>query len=117
MLRILILSIALLSVSPAFAAGFRTITDRDDFLKAVEGRQLKQFLVWLRFDDLGQVKGWALGRPVLGNWYWQGKELCKRVFYGTTDKGEFCVKVRFDGQTMIFIPDPRDGEIEEFRVK
>ncbi|MBR9650190.1 dihydrodipicolinate reductase [Thalassovita aquimarina] len=117
MIRTLILSLALLSVAPAHAAGFRTITDRSSFLELIEGRKLTKFLYTMRFSELGQIKGWAWGRPILGNWYWQNRQLCKRVFIGTSDQGEFCVTVRFDGETMIFVPKPGDGEIEEFRVK
>ena len=116
MMRILILSL-LLSAQPAFAEGFRTVSSRDGFLRLVEGRKLKQFLISMRFDDLGQIKGWAWGRPVLGNWYWQDRRLCKRVFFGTTDKGEFCVQVRSDGHTVLFIPKKGEGKIEEFTLK
>lgn len=117
MIRILILSIALLGAHPAFAAGFKTIKDRSSFFALVEGRELTKFLVWISFDKLGQVKGHAWGRPVMGYWRWEGRKLCKRVFYGTTDRGEGCVEVRSDGRKVVFIPEKGEGKIEEFGLK
>ncbi|WP_323784000.1 hypothetical protein [Thalassovita sp.] len=114
MIRTSALLVALLCTLPTFASGFSALNDRDSFLQMIEGRKLRQFLVWIRFDTLGQIKGRAWGRPVLGNWYWQDKKLCKRVFWGTTDKGETCVKVRIGADRVLFIPDKGEGQIEEY---
>lgn len=117
MIRALILSIALLGAHPVFAVGFVTINDRDGFFKLVEGRQLTKFFVRISFDELGQVKGHAWGRPVMGYWRWEGQQLCKRIFYGTSDQGENCVEVRSDGQEVLFIPNKGEGKIEEYSLK
>ena len=117
MIRTLILLAALLSAQPAFAESFRRVTSVGGFFQLVEGRKLSKFLMSIRFDNLGQIKGWAWGRPVLGNWRWEGTKLCKRVYIGTSDQGESCVQVRSDGYTVLFIPNKGEGKIEEFRLK
>ncbi|CUH63301.1 hypothetical protein TG4357_00590 [Thalassovita gelatinovora] len=114
MIRTSVFIAAFLCTLPTFASGFSTLNTRDSFLQMVEGRKLRQFLVWIRFDDLGQIKGRAWGRPVLGNWYWQDEKLCQRMFWGTADKGKSCVKVRIGAERVLFIPDKGGGQIEEY---
>lgn len=90
--------------------------DRDDFLKQMQGKTISQFGRWMRFDDLGQVKGRVWGRPLMGNWDWRDGQLCKRVFHGTIDQGETCGLVRSSGATLLIIPDKGQGPQERYQI-
>ncbi|MCG7494913.1 hypothetical protein [Thalassobius sp. Cn5-15] len=103
-------------VPQAQAEGFFTMKDREDFLLQMSGKYISQTGLWMRFDDLGQVKGRVWGRPLLGNWEWRDGQLCKRVFYGTIDQGETCGIVRSSGATLYIVPDKGRGERERYSI-
>lgn len=113
----LIALIAVPPLQPAQAEGFFTVKDRQDFLEQMDGKYIQQAGRWMRFDDLGQVKGRVWGRPLLGNWEWRDDQLCKRVFHGTIDQGESCGIVRSSGATLYIVPDKGMGPRERYSIQ
>ncbi|WP_321830229.1 hypothetical protein [Thalassovita sp.] len=104
-------------LQPAQAEGFFTMKDRSDFLQQMQGKYISQSGLWMRFDDLGQVKGRVWGRPLLGNWQWKDGQLCTRIFHGTIDQGDFCGVVRSSGATLYIVPDKGRGERQRYNIK
>ena len=113
----LIATLVMPPLPPAQAEGFFTVKDRQDFLEQMQGKYISQSGRWMRFDDLGQVKGRVWGRPLLGNWEWKDGQLCKRIFHGTMDQGESCGIVRSSGVTLYIVPDKGRGERERYSIK
>ena len=70
-----VLSAALLSLTalPALAESFSRISDKSDFLKTVEGKELRLglFGIALKVEEDGEIRGRALGWDVTGTWEWQ----------------------------------------------
>ncbi len=71
---------AALAAAPAFA-DFVPISDRDAFLRVVDGRALRLgvFQIELKITPDGQINGSALGWDVTGNWAWEDGYFCREI--------------------------------------
>jgi hypothetical protein len=72
--------LALSCATPAFA-DFVAISDRDEFLQVIEGRELRLgvFQIALKITPDGQINGSALGWDVVGTWSWDGGYFCREM--------------------------------------
>jgi hypothetical protein len=73
-------AVAALTAAPAFAE-FVAISERDEFLRTVEGRELRLgvFQIELKITPDGQINGSALGWDVTGTWAWEDGYFCREI--------------------------------------
>lgn len=63
-------------------AEFSIVSQRDEFLKIINGKQLERPLIKLQVSDIGQISGRALTIGVRGTWSWQKGYFCRDLFWG-----------------------------------
>lgn len=117
MRAVLALSISL-AAAPLAAAAFETITDRDTFLAAVEGRALRIGLLGISLTVTGEgaISGQAQGSPVTGAWTWEGGLFCRHMTWGDRPIGHNCQKVEIDGARIRFTVDAGAGQSAVFTI-
>ena len=108
--------IALFLATPA-AAEFTRITERADFVAAVEGKRLTRALVSLRVTGGGAISGRGGVWDVTGNWDWQGGYFCRSLIWGGDDLGYNCQEVTRDGNTLRFTSDKGAGQSATFTLR
>ncbi|MGL4321180.1 MAG: dihydrodipicolinate reductase [Paracoccaceae bacterium] len=71
---------ALFPALPA-CAEFMPVNDRDEFLRVVDGRELRLgvFQIELKITPDGQINGSALGWDVTGTWAWEDGYFCREI--------------------------------------
>ena len=111
------LAIALGCGGAAAAEGFQTISDRDAFVRAVNGKQLTRVGIRLTVEPTGQIVGKAFGKPVTGAWRWSGGYFCRDLYYGSTDLGPNCQMVKVRGSTVRFISDRGTGQYADLNLR
>ncbi|MFM2389704.1 MAG: hypothetical protein RLZZ437_1259 [Pseudomonadota bacterium] len=81
MFKTLALATFALSAAVPAHAEFAPVSDRDAFLRVVEGRELRLgvFQIALTITPDGQIKGSALGWDVTGTWAWQDGYFCREI--------------------------------------
>ena len=102
MRALLALSISL-AAAPLAAPAFETITDRDTFLAAVEGRALRIGLL-------------GISLTVTGAWTWEGGLFCRHMTWGDRPIGHNCQKVEIDGARIRFTVDAGAGQSAVFTI-
>lgn len=102
---------------PAYADGFRTITNGDDFVSLVKDRELKRFGITLRVTPEGDIDGSAFGTQVSGAWRWEDGFFCRDLYYGQRDLGPNCQVVQQRGETLRFIADQGQGQSADLRLE
>jgi hypothetical protein len=102
---------------PAAASDFRVVTDRDEFVSLVEGRELTRFGIRLRVSPQGDIEGRGFGQNVWGAWQWNGNFFCRDLGYGNTDLGHNCQLVAVRGDTVRFVADQGQGDHADFRLR
>lgn len=72
--------LALVTALPA-QAEFVPVSDRETFLRAVEGRELRigVFQIALKITPDGVINGSALGWDLTGTWAWQDGFFCREI--------------------------------------
>lgn len=107
------------SFAPAAAAAseFRPVTDRDEFVRIIEGRQLTRFGIRLEVSPEGAIAGRGFGQEVRGAWQWRGNFFCRNLGYGNTDLGHNCQVVAVRGDTIRFVADEGAGDHADFRLR
>ncbi len=115
MLRLaLILSLAPL---PALSETFARITDRSEFVAAVEGKSLTSAAVRLNVQPDGQIEGRAFGMAVTGTWDWQDGYFCRTLDTAAQDFPLNCQQVDTDGATLRFTADKGTGDVANLRIR
>ncbi len=115
MLRLaLILTLAPL---PALADEFTRITDKAEFVAAVQGRSLTTTAVRLNVRPDGQIEGRAFGMAVSGSWNWQSGYFCRTLDTATRDFPLNCQQVETDGSTIRFTADKGTGDVATLRIR
>ena len=107
---------ALVLATPA-AAEFTRITERAEFVAAVEGKRLVRALVDLRVSNGGAIRGKGAVWDVTGNWEWKGGYFCRSLIWGGEDLGYNCQEVSRDGNTLRFTSDKGAGQSATFKLR
>ena len=110
------LSVAVPAV-PAAASEFRLVTDRNEFVQLVDGRELTRFGIRLRVSPEGDIEGRGFGHDVWGAWEWSGRFFCRDLGYGNTELGHNCQAVAVRGDTVRFVADQGQGDFADFRLR
>ena len=105
------------AISAASAEQFQTVTERDNFVSALSGKQLTRFGIKLDVLPTGEIRGRAFGTPVTGAWRWSGGYFCRDLYYGERDLGPNCQKVKINGDTVRFISDRGDGDYADLKLE
>ena len=107
----------LATAPPAAASEFRVVTDRNEFIDLVGGRELTRFGIRLRVSPQGDIAGRGFGYDVFGAWQWDGSFFCRDLGYGSTDLGHNCQLVAVRGNTIRFVADQGQGDHADFRLR
>ena len=99
------------------ASDFRVVTDRDEFVQLVNGRELRRFGIRLQVTPGGDIGGRGFGQDVWGAWEWEGPFFCRDLGYGNTDLGHNCQLVAVRGDTIRFVADEGEGDFADFRLR
>ena len=98
-------------------AEFLIVSQRDEFLKIINGKQLERPLIKLQVSDIGQISGRALAIGVRGTWSWQKGYFCRDLFWGKKELGYNCQQVSFRGDKIRFTSDEGEGDYADFTLK
>jgi hypothetical protein len=102
---------------PAAASDFRVVTDRNEFVQLIDGRELTRFGIRLQVSPQGEIEGNGFGFDVWGAWQWNGQYFCRDLGYGNTDLGHNCQLVAVRGDTVRFVADQGQGDHADFRLR
>lgn len=110
---------ACFSVAAAHADSFRPVTERTEFVSVVADRSLQISLygIDLQVSADGKIQGKGAGRPVMGQWRWQGGFFCRDLYWGQRDLGPNCQEVRVNGDRIRFTSDRGAGRSAVFRLR
>lgn len=106
-----------LGVGPAAASEFRVVTDRNEFVGLIDGRELRRFGIRLTVTPQGDIGGRGFGQDVFGAWEWNGNYFCRDLGYGTTELPYNCQLVAVSDDTIRFVADRGEGDHADFRLR
>ena len=103
----------------AAADQFQPLTEPDDFLNALGGRDLTHRLYNLKIsvDPAGTINGSAMGWDITGEWAWKDGYFCRVMDWGGSEIPYNCQLVELDGDTMRFTSDQGQGDSAAFRLR
>lgn len=105
---------------PASAEDFERVTEREQFLEVVEGRELRIGIlgISLRVGSDGRIEGSAQGWPVTGTWSWEGGFFCREMEWGGYEIAYNCQLVEVRGDDRIrFTSDRGQGQSASFTIR
>lgn len=114
---IVALGLASMPATQAAASEFRVVTDRNEFVNLVDGRELRRFGIRLTVTPDGDIGGRGFGFDVFGEWRWDGNFFCRDLGYGSTDLGFNCQLVAVRDDTIRFVADQGQGDYADFRLR
>ena len=117
--RFIALILAATVTFPAMAQAFERISDRDTFLQAVAGQDLRMGLYNLTINvgEDGSIAGSALGWDITGSWSWQDGYFCREMDWSGTAIDYNCQLVELDGDRIRFTVDQGAGDDAVFRIR
>ena len=101
----------------ALAEGFRTVTQRADFVQLVDGRMLTRLGIRLNVAPDGGISGKAFGAAVTGSWNWSDGFFCRDLSYGSRKLAQNCQRVQVSESTLRFIADKGAGESADLTLR
>ncbi|WP_147127136.1 dihydrodipicolinate reductase [Shimia ponticola] len=113
-------AVAMLFTLGATAAdAMEKLSERDQFLQTLDGRNLTIGIYGLSLAVLpdGQIAGRAAGRDVVGEWSWQDGYFCRSMMWGQREIPYNCQLVQYDGREMRFTTDRGEGDYADFRLR
>lgn len=119
MLRPAALSLALLANVPATAMAFERISERDQFVDTVSGKDLRigLYALTLNVRDDGTITGRAAGWDITGTWSWDDGYFCRDIDWSGTDIGYNCQLVEVEGNRIRFTVDQGAGDDAVLRIR
>jgi hypothetical protein len=109
-----------LAAAAARADDYVPVTEKEQFLSALSGRELELRLFKIRLDVQpdGQIEGSALGWDVTGNWKWTDGYFCREMDWSGYDIPFNCQLVEVRGTSeMRFTVDRGAGDSASFRLR
>ena len=111
---------ALAAALPAAAEGFSRISDRNDFVETVSGKELRMglFGISLKVEEDGEIRGSALGWDVTGRWEWQDGYFCREMDWSGYPIPKNCQLVEArGGEEIRFTVDRGAGDSASFKLR
>ncbi len=111
---------ALAAALPAAAEGFSRISDRNDFVEAVSGKELRMglFGISLKVEEDGEIRGSALGWDVTGRGEWQDGYFCREMDWSGYPIPKNCQLVEArGGEEIRFTVDRGAGDSASFKLR
>ncbi len=108
---------AALAAPAAAQAGFQPVTTKSEFLKLVNGKNLKYSGASIHLSAAGKIQGRAYGKKVSGTWQWKGGFFCRSIMWGSRDLGPNCEAVKVDGSVLRFITDHGKGKRADMSLR
>ncbi|MDE0968822.1 MAG: dihydrodipicolinate reductase [Octadecabacter sp.] len=104
---------------PANAKAFERISDRDAFVDAVDGKNLRIALYGLTLNVLanGSIAGRAVGWSISGTWIWEDGYFCRDMDWSGTAIKYNCQLVELSGDRIRFTVDQGDGSYAVLRIR
>lgn len=112
--------VALGLAAPAAADGFTRISEREDFLGTVAGRELRLglFDISLYVQPDGRIAGEAMGWGVTGTWEWRDGYFCREMDWSGYRVAPNCQLVEANDRNHIrFTVDRGAGRSASFRLR
>jgi hypothetical protein len=102
---------------PSGAQAFEQVREQSRFVDLITSKKLKRFGIELTVTPQGRIEGRAFGRPVSGDWAWNGGYFCRSLFWGERNLGDNCQAVLVSGDTLRFISDQGAGDYADLRLE
>ncbi len=117
-LALLLLSMSLTAL-PAWADGYERVAPREDFVSAVDGREMRIGLLGITLNVRadGTISGNAMGWPVTGSWDWQDGFFCREMDWSGTPVPYNCQLVERRGDDIRFTVDKGKGDSARFALR
>ena len=109
-----------LAALPAYANDFAKVTDKSEFLKLVDGRDLRigMFNLTLQLRKDGTISGSALGWEITGSWVWKDGYFCREMDWSGKAIDYNCQLVEAQGaEKLRFTVDKGDGDSASFDLR
>lgn len=115
----LTLCVAMIVAAPVWADGYSRISDRDQFLGTVVGKELRMWPlgISLRVEPDGEIKGNALGWDVTGTWEWRDGYFCREMDWSGYPIPMNCQLVEAEGAKVRFTVDQGRGDSASFSLR
>ena len=98
-------------------AEFSIVSQRDEFVRAITGKQLERPFIKLSVSSAGDIVGRALLAEVRGSWTWEQGYFCRDLFWGKKELGYNCQQVSLSGDKIRFTSDEGKGDYADFHLK
>lgn len=100
-------------------ADFQPISEREAFLKALDGRALNIGLLNLQINVMpdGVIEGSAVGWNITGKWDWKDGLFCREMDWSGYAIDYDCQLVEINGDEMRFTSDAGKGASADFRLR
>lgn len=107
------------SVIPASAWAYDKISDRDEFVSLIDGKELRLgiFGISLNVRPDGRIAGDAQGWPITGTWSWQDGFFCREMDWGGYPIDYNCQMVEVRGSAVRFTVDRGAGDSATFNLR
>lgn len=105
---------------PAHANDFAKVSDKSEFLKLVDGRDLRigMFNLTLRLNKNGTINGSALGWDITGSWDWKDGYFCREMDWSGKAIDYNCQLVEARGNEKLrFTVDKGTGDSASFDIR
>lgn len=112
--------VAAMIAQPVHANDFAKITEKSEFLKLVDGRDLRIGLynLTLQLRNDGSIAGSALGWDITGSWAWEDGYFCREMDWSGTAIGYDCQLVEARGSEKLrFTVDRGAGDSASFDIR
>lgn len=110
------LGLCIMAATPA-AAEFAKVSNEDQFMALVKGKELRRPLIKLEVKEDGQISGYGASWPVEGNWTWNNGYFCRDLFWDGDPLGYNCQQVETSGNRIRFTSDRGEGDSASFRLR
>ena len=113
------LALMLTLATPAVAAGFERVADKNTFLALISGKSLTNRLygITLTVTPNGNISGGALGWDVTGAWSWQDGYFCRHMAWGGDPIPYNCQLIEAQGDEIRFTSDRGAGDAASFKLR
>lgn len=116
----LIAALIALLPSVAVANGYEPVTNREEFLSLIKGKELRIGLynLTLQVQPDGQISGSAMGWAITGDWAWKDGFFCRQMDWSGKPIEYNCQLVeRRGGSELRFTADKGEGQKATFRLR
>ncbi|AGI69965.1 hypothetical protein OAN307_c46150 [Octadecabacter antarcticus 307] len=119
MFRALALILTLCVALPESVQAFERINDRETFVNAVDGKDLRIAIygLTLNVSANGTIAGRAIGWGISGSWIWEDGYFCRDMNWSGTAIDYNCQLVEVNGNRIRFTVDKGEGNDAVLRIR